>query len=1150
MCRKRLAAGFLVFSSFFSFAQVKPGETQSSLLWEISGKGIKEPGYLFGTIHLKDNRVFNFYDSLLPKISACRQFAIEIDPDTLVRGTFAMETKEDSVIDLRDGSSSKEYKDLEDKLEEELGFSLRRLNRKQLRALKSYFGGEKDRADDKPTFLDAWLCDFARRTGKKICGLETFEGHMEGYETIKKDGIGSLDWESILAGKNKPMLEEMISNYLSNDHVKIERMYATTAGEDELASLQKRNHAMAVSIDSLLKNGSLFSAVGSAHLAGQEGVINLLRKMGYTVRPVNTARTGYYKKLKYEYMDDSWKRENFPEFGYSVVFPAKPFKIERENSLLYSWTDIGSGINYFSMGTFLQDNTSSFVAELSLRMIVEGLKKSEKIKIKNSEVKTGDSSTELTIETESIENHVTKMRYIIKDNVMYSIFAEYHKNNEHPEDVERFLKSFKFTEKKEAEWKTFSSKAGAFEIYIPQEPKEKIVKTRENGSDFETHYFTVYDAKTNGTYFFRYFDLPAGYSYADDSLILKTYSDDILNSQGKAVNRKKESKNSFLDYPSWDLEADYDDYTSIKAKTILRGGRVYTLMFTASKEKIDKQLPGTFFNSFDLKPFLPGKLKAATLPSDPAYSFSIPGQLILARGDTAEKENIRSTYSSVDAASGTNYFYSAKDFAPFYYAKNDSVFYSDADALFLTKDDSIVSFKNSRKGESRMREFSAASKTSVLTKRVKYFNSGRRIYAVIAMLNENEKEKTTASAVFNSVSYNGTPKHFDFSKKKTAELLSSLTSADTSLFRRAKDFLSGYNFEGSDLPLLKDALQKKYADDDDTSGSVSMKLLNVLVKINDAGCPDIIGSVFPVIRSNAPLSRAAWKALLSMNNAAAAKTALEVMNQNTIDKKISCSQFSCLDPESETAKILFPSILGKTDESNDWSSLYDIAVEMEKKNKLKREEILAYAEKIFGNLNNLAENDPSFVPPFNFLSWMEKNDAGNPWFKDHLSKLQSAKNPKAKLNGILLSLKNNVAVNKKAVEELAALKEYRLSVFETLEENGKQDLYPKKYFNQVSFSESDFAEWMSKNGKKFDKVEFVKEMIFDYRGFKQKMIVYKLTYTKEGEQKIATGFAGPYPPKAEYPTKRADFTGTTLQEFYPDMLDVLIRQHIKKVSGN
>ena len=49
--------------------------------------------------------------------------------------------------------------------------------------------------------------------------------------------------------------------------------------------LDNRNQKWIGTLSEMMKDKTLFIAVGAGHLAGEEGVINLLRKEGYKVEP-------------------------------------------------------------------------------------------------------------------------------------------------------------------------------------------------------------------------------------------------------------------------------------------------------------------------------------------------------------------------------------------------------------------------------------------------------------------------------------------------------------------------------------------------------------------------------------------------------------------------------------------------------------------------------------------------------------------------------------------------------------------------------------------------------------------------------------------------------------------------------------------------
>ena len=53
--------------------------SQNTLLFKISGKDLKQPSYAFGTMHVNDEKAFNFGDAVFDAIEACEVAAFEID---------------------------------------------------------------------------------------------------------------------------------------------------------------------------------------------------------------------------------------------------------------------------------------------------------------------------------------------------------------------------------------------------------------------------------------------------------------------------------------------------------------------------------------------------------------------------------------------------------------------------------------------------------------------------------------------------------------------------------------------------------------------------------------------------------------------------------------------------------------------------------------------------------------------------------------------------------------------------------------------------------------------------------------------------------------------------------------------------------------
>ena len=156
------------------------------------------------------------------------------------------------------------------------------------------------------TYLDMFIYRTGKKYNKKTVGLEDTKASIIGIMNAdltnakpKEENIAAL--QKIL--KNSAYEEVMMNFYRDKDLDMIDSLTVLSGSENYLkALLYDRNVIMVKSIDSLARKGSLFAAVGAAHLPGKKGIIEMLRKKGYTVTPVfgNYTDAGKAKKQEIE----------------------------------------------------------------------------------------------------------------------------------------------------------------------------------------------------------------------------------------------------------------------------------------------------------------------------------------------------------------------------------------------------------------------------------------------------------------------------------------------------------------------------------------------------------------------------------------------------------------------------------------------------------------------------------------------------------------------------------------------------------------------------------------------------------------------------------------------------------------------------------
>jgi len=267
---------------------------EKSLLWEISGNGLTKPSYLYGTIHMicKDDAALG--DSLVAAIERSDRVYFEVDMDNLMEMLSAFKDfKMRNDTTLADLLSKEDYEKVKQYMESKsalLPFSQLETYKPMLASsllMESGIGCEESVA------MEQLILEVAKKNRKRIEGLETMSYQASIFDSIpyKLQAQQLLKYvtdDGDKSGSDK-QFDEMIEAYKEQDIEKLGKFVATDDGglgnyEDIL--IYHRNRNWVEKLKKIMPEKALTIAVGAGHLAGEKGVIKLLRKEGYTVRPI------------------------------------------------------------------------------------------------------------------------------------------------------------------------------------------------------------------------------------------------------------------------------------------------------------------------------------------------------------------------------------------------------------------------------------------------------------------------------------------------------------------------------------------------------------------------------------------------------------------------------------------------------------------------------------------------------------------------------------------------------------------------------------------------------------------------------------------------------------------------------------------------
>ena len=345
---------------FSSFAQEKKYQ---SLLWEVSGNGLQKKSYIYGTMHVSDKVSYHLSDAFYTHLLEADIIANESEPRTWTElfDLFSFYSKY--------AKNNAFYTNFYlNQIEKEELQSLFQSTNYNLIGLLSRTN-EMNKEYQEETYLDMFIYRTGRKYNKKTIGLEDVksstinimkaEAEMDNSEVEK-------NYQAILKIlKNKPYNEALVDFYRDKDLDMIDSLTILASPKNYLkALLFDRNIEMVNNMIINMKEGSLFSAIGAAHLPGKKGVIEMLREKGYKVSPIYDNYTDKGKLLKKKIEDNFIKPETKLKTTADgmVTFPV--FDVVLESGENIESPDLANGgyinLKRTYLNDFLDKNNKTF----------------------------------------------------------------------------------------------------------------------------------------------------------------------------------------------------------------------------------------------------------------------------------------------------------------------------------------------------------------------------------------------------------------------------------------------------------------------------------------------------------------------------------------------------------------------------------------------------------------------------------------------------------------------------------------------------------------------------------------------------------------------------------------------------------------------
>ncbi|GAA4469652.1 hypothetical protein GCM10023093_29480 [Nemorincola caseinilytica] len=1082
-------------------------ETGKTLLWRITGNGLQKPSYLYGTMHLKARKLFDFPDSLYAALDNTEVFALEVNPDSLnnLVTDYAdklinkKEKDEDHKKEkkLRDILTPSELRTLRENLPAGSDIDPEELTVKQAYLMKDKLTRHRTHKDDMSTFVDAYLYSIAKDKDKIISGLERMEDQLN---LLLETDMSSVDPKKMAnyISSSTSIEDQMIEMYLDKDLDALLKLTNLMSEKQEDLLLTERNKTMLHSMDSIMQLHSLFSAVGALHLPGAHGLISLLRAKGYTVRPVmcNTYKNGADYKFRAE--GANWVTVTSEKDGYSIAMPGQPNDINAGNGtvVMKMYFDLVSSKCYIVNHTNRPDTSTSpdELADIMAKSMSAVADDIESRPVKNG----GLTGKEYFFKGKADLHYHMQILVNNTDIYMLGVYAQ----GPTVRNADAFFNSFRRIPKSSAALITRTFDDIRLTASVPDNKPVRAVEHSEDSSGKQTVY-TIVDPALGVYYFIVCNEVGVGYNFNNDTVFVRGMKDKLAGQKLGSTF----SKISHDGYNGYDIETDLFSNMRIKSRLLFCGNREYNALVQYPDNEKNSAGADEFLRSLRVIPSYPASMHLQ-MPSTGAFSTFAP---LPFREDTADGPGVDTTmpytltYQCFDTGTLLTYDIRVKRLSPYYWNTDDTLMLRTWISMVILPTDSTPVYTYRTKDGMLYGEARAYKTYSDKIHRIVAISDGRTRYMLDCTYPISLKDDRRIDSFYSA--FRVLKRDLQSLRRSSDALLADLHSADSATNARANKSIDEVFFSTNDLPiLLREACRPfPYDTSSTTYEDISSRLFDLVVRYADSITLPQLKALYndPVIARKGRQFNVLNMISDKEDTVAAYSIIKELLLTSPPAHGSSYLSYYRLRRHLPLVRTLYPELLQHCADSTISYLVCELAHDLLDSGRISMNEIFPYAATIIEKSRQQRQHNGA-MPDKSLLHLLARIGSADAW--KEIEQYQYINKNGLRYAAVVVLVDSQRTPAPAVLDSIAADRDLRKGLYDMLDKHGRISLFPRRFLKQEHFAESSISE-MDYEGyySNYTPIGTRMEM---YKGKKQKFYLYDIEEIESGKHYL--GVAGPY----------------------------------------